>query len=73
MFCVCIAAVAGMPLDLLQQDYWVPGVTVRQDSPKFHGKEMWREILHPTGETCMMWAQRMTKEPIRQISSLYKF
>ena len=73
MFCVCIAAVAGMPLDLLQQDYWVPGVTARQDSPKFHGKEMWREILHPTGETCMMWAQRMTKEPIRQISSLYKF
>ena len=63
---VCwMGADAGLHQDLLQQDYWVPSVTSRQDSARFSGKEQWREILQNTGECCLLWATRMTQEPLR--------
>ena len=54
--------VAGLPLDLLQPDFWVPGVTARQDSAKFQGKTQYREIFTVSGECCLLWATRMTKD-----------
>lgn len=63
-FCKQSATAAGVPLDLLQQDYWVPGVTSRQDCAKYQGKQLFREILHNSGETCLLWLTRLTKDQL---------
>lgn len=55
---------AGVPLELLEKDFWVPGLTVRADSAKFAGKQQWREILNPTGASVLLWVCRLVKEHV---------
>ncbi len=52
----------GLPLDILQHDWWVPGSTGRMEQPKFAGKSQWKEILTCTPETCLLWATRATQD-----------
>ena len=53
---------AGVPLDLLEKDWWVPGVNSRAECAKFAGKQQWREILNPSGASVLLWATRLTKD-----------
>ena len=57
-------ALPALPLDILQQDFWVPGSTSRCESSKFQGKGLFREILTPSVETCLLWVNRSTEDPI---------
>jgi hypothetical protein len=54
----------GVPLELLQQDFWVPNVTARSECARYNGKALFREILRSTGETCVLWIARLTKDPL---------
>jgi len=51
-----------VPLELLEKDWWVPGVNSRAECPKFAGKPQWREILNPCGASVLLWATRLTKD-----------
>ena len=55
----------GLPLDILQGDWWVPGSTSRADLAKYSGKAQWQEILQVTPDVCLMWARRATQDHIR--------
>ena len=55
----------GLPLDILQGDWWVPGSTARADLAKYSGKAQWQEILKVTPEVSLMWAQRAMQDHIR--------
>ena len=59
---------AGVPLELLQQDYWVPGVASRQECAKYHGKTVFREIFQSSGPTCLLWITRMIQEQLHQLN-----
>ena len=52
----------GLPLDVLQGDWWVPGSTSRADLARFSGKGQWKEILTVTPEVTLMWAERATQD-----------
>ena len=52
----------GMPLEVLQSDWWLPGSTLRADAAKYQGKGQWKEILTCTPETCLLWATRVTQD-----------
>ena len=53
---------AGIPLDVLQGDWWVPGSTGRADAAKYVGKPQWKEILTCTPEATMLWASRALQD-----------
>ena len=53
---------SGLPLDILQAEWWVPGSTSRLDSAKFSGKPFFKEILSPSQSTCRLWILRATKD-----------
>ena len=55
-------AFAGLPLTVLQSDWWLPGSTSRSDLAKYQGKGQWKEILTCTENTCLLWAQRVTQD-----------
>ncbi len=50
----------GIPLDILQNDYWVPGSTTRADNAKFQNKPLFKAILTTTPETCTLYVTRVT-------------
>lgn len=54
---------AGVTLDILAQDFWVPGIYSRAETPQFNGKDLFREILTTTDSTCVLWASRATQDP----------
>ena len=56
------SALEGLPLEVLQQDWWVPGSTSRSEVGKFDGKMLFKEILKPTVETCRTWVSRATQD-----------
>lgn len=56
--------VAGVPLDLLMPEFWVPGMMSRQECSKFMGKPLWQQILQVSGEVSVLWLTRLTKEPM---------
>lgn len=53
---------AGLPLEILSQDFWVAGSTVRAETPQFLGKEIYSEILQCTNETAYLYALRACEE-----------
>lgn len=55
-------AASGLPLEHLQCEFWVPGSSVRADSAKFSGKELFKEILSTSQETCRTWIERSTQD-----------
>ena len=57
-----VAPAAGLPLSLLQAEWWVPGSSCRAESSKFAGKQQYKEVLTTTQETCMTWIKRATQE-----------
>lgn len=59
----CCSA-AGLPLSLLQADWWVPGSTARAECAKFAGKPLFREILTTTQESCLTWIKRATQDHV---------
>lgn len=58
----CSCSLPALPIDVLQQDWWVPGSTARAECAKFQGKDQFREILAPSVETTRVWVQRATQE-----------
>lgn len=60
--------VAGVPVDMLQHEWWVPGVNIRAEHIRFASKPQWREILTVSGRTCLLWLSRMTQDPVQLIS-----
>ncbi len=55
---------AGLPLEILSQDFWVPGSTVRAEGPQFLGKELYSEILQCTNETAYLYALRACEDVV---------
>ena len=53
---------AGLPHEILQLEFYVPGSTWRKDDPKFRGKAVYQEILETTAETAMCYVNRATKD-----------
>ncbi|CAK9107687.1 Uncharacterized protein SCF082_LOCUS50126 [Durusdinium trenchii] len=53
---------SALPVDVLQQDFWVPGSTSRSESTKFQNKALFKEILTPDLETCELWITRATED-----------
>ncbi|CAL1153018.1 unnamed protein product [Cladocopium goreaui] len=49
---------SGLPLEILAQEFWVPGSTVRAECPQYLGKELFSEILRVTDETACLYAFR---------------
>ncbi|CAL1173958.1 unnamed protein product [Cladocopium goreaui] len=58
---------SGLPLDILQNDWWVPGSTARADSAKYAGKSQWQEILNVTERITVMWGVRATQDFCRKV------
>jgi hypothetical protein len=53
---------AGLPLEILQSDFWVPGNTSRAESARYATKQQFQEILQTTEDSALMWAMRATKD-----------
>ena len=53
---------AGLPLEVLTEDFWVPSIPTRAESCKFRGKPIFQEILATTAETALLYAGRAAKE-----------
>ena len=49
---------AGLTLEILGLDFWVPGSFSRAESAQFRGKELFKEILSPNDETALTYAKR---------------
>ena len=52
----------GMPHDVLQNDFYVPGCTSRKEADAFKGKPLWDTILQTTPETCVAYFKRATED-----------
>ena len=52
----------GITLDILAQEFWVPGSSVRADAPQYQGKDQFQQILKADENTCVLWALRATQE-----------
>ena len=50
-----------MPLDVLGNDFWVPGSSARKDLPKFKA-DIFQEMFTCTEETCMLYGLRATQD-----------
>ncbi|CAL1125989.1 unnamed protein product [Cladocopium goreaui] len=59
--------VSALPIDVLQQDWWVPGSTSRADSPRYQGKNLFKEILTITMDSCELWMTRATEDFKRRV------
>ena len=55
-------SLTALPMEVLAGDWWVPGSTSRADSAKYQGKQIFREVLKPTMDTCRTWIQRATED-----------
>ena len=53
---------AGVPLEILALDHWVPGVVSRQEAPKFKNQQQFQEILTTTEVTAALYILRATKD-----------
>lgn len=49
-------------MDVLQQDFWVPGSTNRSEIQRFQGKPLFKEILVTSLATCNLWMTRATED-----------
>lgn len=59
-----LPTLSALPVDVLQQDFWVPGSTSRSESTKFQNKALFKEILTPDLETCELWITRATEDSL---------
>ena len=51
----------GLPLEILQCDFWVPLASTRAESPQFKGKDVFKEILSTSEATATLYAERVTQ------------
>lgn len=54
--------IAGLPIEVLQMEFWVPDTDVRSEHPRYAGKELFREILTCTNDLAILWATRACKD-----------
>ena len=54
--------VSAMPQDVLQHDYWVPGVDSRMQVQKFKGKPIFAQILTTTEVSACTYLRRVCKD-----------
>ena len=63
----------GLPLEILQCDFWVPLASTRAESPQFKGKDIFKEILSTSEATATLYAERVTQawcsEPFMVVNS----
>ncbi|CAK9114941.1 unnamed protein product [Durusdinium trenchii] len=52
----------GVPLELLQGEWWVPGMTLRSEASKYAGKQQFKEILQTSGESSILFISRLIKD-----------
>lgn len=67
LYCYTFTSPAGLPLEILTLDWWVPGSTTRMELERFKGKQLFAEILTTTPESALAYMKRATME-----SSLHK-
>ena len=53
---------SGVPLELLQGEWWVPGMTLRSEASKYAGKQQFKEILQTSGESSILFISRLIKD-----------
>lgn len=53
---------AGMTLEVLCDEFWVPGSTSCYETAKYHGQAMFQEILTTTTATAELRALRATED-----------
>ena len=53
---------AGVPHDMLQMDFFVPGSTTRREHERYRGKALFAEILAVTKETTMTYFLRLVQD-----------
>lgn len=63
----------GLPMEVLAQDFWVPGSTVRAEQSKYINKEIFAEILVCTDETACLYATRASDDFRFGIMINYRF
>jgi len=56
---VALFYLPGVPLELLQADFWVPGVPTRSEKC---GHSQWKQIMSPTGFSALLWMHRLIKD-----------
>lgn len=56
--CAC----EGVPTDVLQLDFWVPGCVSRSELDRYRNKPTFSEILRPSEEITMMYFSRAIEE-----------
>ena len=58
---------SALPLEVLYNDFYVPGVSTRSEQPQYQGsgKELFQEILCTSEMTCEAWATRAIKDTVR--------
>ena len=53
---------AGLPLEILAQEFWVPGSTIRSECPHVIGKQVFQDILTVSDETACLYATRASED-----------
>lgn len=61
----CKHSESALPHEILQHDFFVPGVTTRMEQPQYNGngRDTFQEVLQTTEESCLLWARRAIQEP----------
>ena len=67
----CLLAGPGLPLEILAQEFWVPGSQTRAEAPQFIGKDIFREILATTDAAAVLYAQRASEDCVESDSYQY--
>lgn len=49
-------------MEVLAQEFWVPGSTIRAESGKYAGIEQFAEILTTTNETALLYMTRACED-----------
>ena len=60
---MCI--LSGVPLEILALEHWVPGLTSRQEAPKFKNQKQFQEILTTTDVSATLYILRATKDRLK--------
>lgn len=53
---------AGLPHEILQMDFYVPGSLSRKEDVKYKGKDVFQEVLTTTMATALCYVDRATKD-----------
>lgn len=53
---------SGVPHEVLQSGYWVPGAVERKEVERYRGKDAFQQMLSTTEQTCLAYFSRAIEE-----------